>query len=168
MNLHLSDWEWLRVVTSLLFIWRGIQDLRDRSGTAWKTEDEYKNFRKFSGVTLILGGAAFLFNTILPDIEPWNIILWQLKDELSDAEKAAVKAGIKEGLEGLVGKVPGLLEVHVNINGLPTSNADVMLDTTLESFEALKGYAVHPAHVAVADGKVRPYTKTRVCMDYEV
>ena len=74
MNLHLSDWEWLRVVTSLLFIWRGIQDLRDRSGTAWKTEDERKNFRKFSGVTLILGGAAFLFNTILPDIEPWNII----------------------------------------------------------------------------------------------
>ena len=93
-----------------------------------------------------------------------HIILWQLKDELSDAEKAAVKAGIKEGLEGLVGKVPGLLEVHVNI----MSNADVMLDTTLESFEALKGYAVHPAHVAVADGKVRPYTKTRVCMDYEV
>ena len=97
-----------------------------------------------------------------------HIILWQLKDELSDAEKATVKAGIKEGLEGLVGKVPGLLEVHVNINGLPTSNADVMLDTTLESFEALKGYAVHPAHVAVADGKVRPYTKNRVCMDYEV
>ena len=53
-----------------------------------------------------------------------HIILWQLKDELSDAEKAAVKAGIKEGLEGLVGKVPGLLEVHVNINGLPTSNQD--------------------------------------------
>jgi len=73
MNLHLSDWEWLRVVTSLLFIWRGIQDLRDRSGTAWKTEDERKNFRKFSGVTLILGGAAFLFlgwqvcrNSLLP------------------------------------------------------------------------------------------------------
>ena len=87
-----------------------------------------------------------------------HIILWQLKDELSDAEKATVKACIKEGL----------VEVHVNINGLPTSNADVMLDTTLESFEALKGYAVHPAHVAVADGKVRPYTKTRVCLDYEV
>ena len=80
-----------------------------------------------------------------------HIILWQLKDELSDAEKAAVKAGIKEGLEGLVGKVPGLLEVHVNINGLPTSNADVMLDTTLESFEALKGYAVqNPLSLASA------------------
>ena len=92
----------------------------------------------------------------------------QLKDELSEAEKAAVKAGIKEGLEGLAGKVPGLVEVHVNINGLPSSTADVMLDTTFESAEALKGYSVHPAHVAVADGKVRPYTKTRVCLDYEV
>jgi len=97
-----------------------------------------------------------------------HIILWQLKDELSAAEKAEIKANIKTGLEGLAGQIPGLVEVHVNINGLPTSNADVMLDTTLESFEALKGYAVHPAHVAVADGKVRPYTKTRVCLDFEV
>ena len=97
-----------------------------------------------------------------------HIILWQLKDELSDAEKATVKAGIKEGLEGLVGKVPGLLEVHVNINGLPSSNADLMLDTTFTDAAALKGYSTHPAHVAVADGKVRPYTKTRVCLDFEV
>ena len=94
-----------------------------------------------------------------------HVILWQLKDELSDAEKAAVKAGIKEGLAG---KVPGLVEVHVNINGLPSSTADLMLDTTFESAEALKGYSVHPAHVAVADGKVRPYTKARFCLDYEV
>ena len=97
-----------------------------------------------------------------------HIILWQLKDELSDAEKAAVKAGIKEGLEGLVGKVPGLVEVHVNINGLPTSNADVMLDTTFTDAASLKGYSTHPAHVAVADSKVRPYYKTRMCLDYEV
>lgn len=82
--------------------------------------------------------------------------------------KAAVKAGIKEGLEGLAGKVPGLVEVHVNINGLPSSTADLMLDTTFESAEALKGYSTHPAHVAVADGKVRPYTKARFCLDYEI
>lgn len=97
-----------------------------------------------------------------------HIILWQLKDEFSEEEKAAVKQGIKEGLEGLVGTVPGLLELHVNTEPLPTSNADLMLDSMLESFEALKGYAVHPAHVAVADGKVRPNVKSRVCMDYEV
>ena len=97
-----------------------------------------------------------------------HIILWQLKDELTDAQKAQVKKEIKEGLEGLVGKVPGLLEVHVNINGLASSNADVMLDCTLTDEESLKGYAVHPDPLAVANGKVRPHPKLRVCMDYEV
>ena len=70
--------------------------------------------------------------------------------------------------EGLAGKVPGLTEVHVQTQGLASSNADVMLDTTLVDETALKGYAVHPEHVKVADSKVRPYTKTRVCMDFEV
>ena len=50
-----------------------------------------------------------------------HIILWQLKDELSAAEKAEIKANIKTGLEGLAGQIPGLVEVHVNINGLPSS-----------------------------------------------
>ena len=97
-----------------------------------------------------------------------HIILWQLKDELSAAEKAEIKANIKTGLEGLAGQIPGLVEVHVNINGLPSSNADLMLDTTFESAEALKGYSKHPAHGAVADSKVRPYTKARFCLDYEI
>lgn len=97
-----------------------------------------------------------------------HVILWTLKEEFSEEEKEAIKAGIKEGLEALMGQVPGLLEIKVNTNGLASSNADLMLDSTFESEEALKGYAVHPAHVAVADGKVRPYTASRVCLDYEI
>ena len=97
-----------------------------------------------------------------------HIILWQLKPELSAAEKADVKAGIKAGLEGLAGQIPGLVDIHVQTEGLPSSNADVMLDSTFTDEAAIKGYAVHPAHVAVADGKVRPFTANRVCLDYEV
>ena len=97
-----------------------------------------------------------------------HIILWQLKDELTEVEKQEVKKGIKEGLEGLMGKIPGLLEIKVQTQGLKSSNAEVMLDSSFESEDALKGYATHPEHVAVADGKVRPYTKTRLCLDYEV
>ena len=98
-----------------------------------------------------------------------HIILWTLNPELSEEEKASVKAGIKAGLEGLVGKVPGLLDVKVHIDGrLASSNADVMLDSTLESPEALKGYAVHPDHVAVANNKVRPYTVQRACLDFDI
>ncbi|MDO4496726.1 MAG: Dabb family protein [Bacteroidales bacterium] len=98
-----------------------------------------------------------------------HIILWKLREDLTEAEKETVKAGIKEGLEGLLGQVPGLVEIKVNISGrLDSSNCDVMLDSTLESPEALKGYAVHPAHVAVANGKVRPYTCQRTCLDFEI
>ncbi|MDE6916893.1 MAG: Dabb family protein [Lachnospiraceae bacterium] len=96
-----------------------------------------------------------------------HVILWQLKDELSDNERAEVRSGIKEGLEALRGKIPGMIDIRVEVNPLASSNADVMLDSSFESEEALKGYAVHPEHVAVADSRVRPYTKARVCMDYE-
>lgn len=97
-----------------------------------------------------------------------HVILWTLKDELSAEEKMTIKQGIKEGLEGLKGKVPGIVDIKVNINGLESSNADIMLDSTFENVEALKGYSVHPEHVAVADSKVRPYTKIRSCLDFEV
>lgn len=97
-----------------------------------------------------------------------HVILWQLKDELSAEEKIEVKKGIKEGLEGLAGKIPGLVDIKVNIEGLASSNADLMLDSTFDDEEALKGYSIHPDHVWVADSKVRPYTRNRVCLDYEV
>ena len=98
-----------------------------------------------------------------------HIILWTLNPELSEEEKEAVKAGIKEGLEGLVGKVPGLIDVKVHISGrLESSTADLMLDCTLENDEALKGYAKHPEHLEVANTKVRPYTVQRACLDFEV
>ena len=96
-----------------------------------------------------------------------HIILWQLKDELTKEEKDSVKAGIKKGIESLQGKIDGLLEIKVQTEGLPSSNADLMLYSVFDSAEALKGYAVHPAHVEVADTKVRPFTKTRLCLDFE-
>ena len=96
-----------------------------------------------------------------------HIILWTLKETDAD-KKAEILANMKEHLEGLAGKVPGLLEVHVRTNPLASSNAEVMLDTTLENEEMLKGYQKHPAQVEVANTYVRPYTDVRMCMDYEV
>lgn len=98
-----------------------------------------------------------------------HIILWKFRSDLSETEKRSAAEAIKQGLEGLQGQVPGLLDIHVQIDGrLETSNADIMLDSTLESFDALKGYAVHPAHVAVANEKVRPFTEVRTCLDYQI
>lgn len=97
-----------------------------------------------------------------------HVILWTLKDEYTNEQKDDIKKGIKGGLEGLAGKIPGMIDIKVNTNPLPSSNCDVMLDSTFEDEASLKGYAVHPEHVAVADGKVRPFTASRTCMDYEV
>ena len=97
-----------------------------------------------------------------------HIILWQLKEELKGDEKEQIKNNMKAHLEALVGKVPGLISMQIVIDGLESSNADVMLDSTLEDEAALKVYAVHPEHVAVADTYVRPFTAVRTCMDYEV
>lgn len=96
-----------------------------------------------------------------------HIILWTLK-EYSEKEKAEIKKGIKEGLEGLKGKIDGLVDIKVYTEGLPSSNADLMLDSTFINEEALKGYAVHPEHVYVADTFVRPFTATRSCLDFEI
>ncbi len=98
-----------------------------------------------------------------------HIILWKLRSELSAEEKQSAAQAIKKGLEGLKGQIPGLLDIHVQATGqLASSNADIMLDSTLESEDALKGYAVHPAHVAVANGIVRPNTEVRTCLDFEI
>ncbi|MBE6727987.1 MAG: Dabb family protein [Ruminococcaceae bacterium] len=92
-----------------------------------------------------------------------HIILWKLKAEHN---KDAVKQDMKQNLEALLGKVPGLLEIKIQTEKLPSSNVDVMLYSVLESEEALKGYATHPDHVYVADTFVRPFTETRSCIDF--
>ncbi len=97
-----------------------------------------------------------------------HVILWTLKDEYSGDQISKIKAGIKAGLEGLAGQIPGLKEIKVNTEPLSSSNCDVMLDSLFEDETSLKGYSDHPAHVEVANTKVRPYTATRTCMDYEV
>ena len=96
-----------------------------------------------------------------------HIILWKLKENFSASEKETIKAGIKEGLESLKGVVPGLEAIVVQTRGLASSNADVMLDSTFTDEAALKNYAVHPAHVEVANTKVRPFTEVRLCLDFE-
>lgn len=95
-----------------------------------------------------------------------HVIVWTIKDEYSEEEKEQIKKGVKEGLEGLKGIIPGLLEIKVNTEPLPGSSGDAMLDSVFEDFDALNNYKDHPAHVAVATGKVRPFMKIRSSFDF--
>ena len=94
-----------------------------------------------------------------------HIILWKLKEEHNNF---TIKKGIKDGLEGLLGKIPGLVEISVQTDSLSSSNADVMLYSVFSDAAALKNYATHPEHVFVANTFVRPFTETRLCLDFEI
>lgn len=93
-----------------------------------------------------------------------HIILWKLKSDIAEPNK--VKAEIKAGLEGLKGVIPGLIDIKVVTDGLASSNVDLMLDSSFENEAALKNYAINPAHVVIANGKVRPFTASRACFDF--
>ena len=75
MNLNLSGWDWLNAALGVLFLYRGIRDLYNGTGTGWSSEDEKKHFRKFYGITSTIGGAFLLVNIFLPKVEPLNSIL---------------------------------------------------------------------------------------------
>ncbi len=96
-----------------------------------------------------------------------HIVMWNFVETLSDEEKKAAGAKMKEILEPLKDVVPGVVSLKVVVNELPSSNRDVALIGDYESVEALNGYTVHPAHVEA--GKfVRSVTCNRSCLDFEL
>lgn len=95
-----------------------------------------------------------------------HMIIWKMKEEVAD--KAATAAAIKEALEGLCGKIEGLLSMHIHTECYPCSAGDLMMDSAFVDLAALQAYQKHPLHVAVADGLVRPVMVQRLSFDYEV
>lgn len=96
-----------------------------------------------------------------------HIVMWNFKDEIPVEKRDEIKETMQKELSGLVGQVPGLLTVDFVKTPLASSTHDIALVTTLEKAEDIAVYAVHPAHVAVADNYVRPYVCNRSCLDYE-
>lgn len=96
-----------------------------------------------------------------------HIILWKLK-EMTEKERAVVKANAKSALEALVGRIDGLIDAKVITDGLASSNADMMLDSSFESEAALLAYRDHPLHKEAANTFVRPFYAERFCLDFEV
>ena len=96
-----------------------------------------------------------------------HIVLWNFNEKLNEKERREAGQKMKELLESLIDVVEGVIELKVVINEFGSSNRDIALISSFESAEALKGYQVHPGHVAA--GKfVRSVTCDRACLDYEL
>jgi len=96
-----------------------------------------------------------------------HIVMWRFADEAEGADKATNLRIVRDRLAALDGLVPGLLTLEPVIPDALEHDYDLVLYSEFESVEALKAYATHPDHVAVAGliGKVRT---ERVCVDYQV
>lgn len=95
-----------------------------------------------------------------------HIVLWRLHDEANGNTKAENAQLIKEKLESMQGKIPGMLKVEVGINFNETDLAsDVVLYSEFESKEALDAYQVHPEHVKFKEF-VSSYRFERRVVDY--
>jgi len=96
-----------------------------------------------------------------------HIVMWNFADEAEGADKATNLKKVREALLGLTQVVPGILTLEPVIPTDPFEHSyDLVLYSEFESPAALKAYAEHPDHVAVAGfiGKART---SRVCVDYE-
>ena len=96
-----------------------------------------------------------------------HLVGWNLQ-ATEEAERAAAVVAIRDALEGLVGVVPGLLDLRVFENGADIArNSDLALIAHYETVDDLKAYIVHPAHEA-AVVVVKANTKDRWAIDYEL
>lgn len=88
-----------------------------------------------------------------------HIVLWRLKN------KADV-ARVKQELESMRGKIPGLLSLEVGVNFAESSPVDLGLYTEFADRAALNAYSDHPVHVPVKQA-LGPLIQDRWVLDYQ-
>lgn len=92
-----------------------------------------------------------------------HIVLWNLQDQAEGNSKATNGALIKEGLEGLLGKIDGMTRAEVAVGTNP-EGYDLCLLSEFTSQEALDAYQKNPLHDKVRQF-VRKVISSRVVFD---
>ena len=73
----------------------------------------------------------------------------------------------KAAIEALPQKIDFIRDIRVGLNINPDEQWDICLDSTFDSLDDVKAYAVHPDHVAAA-GILKDAKDGRACVDYEM
>ena len=90
-----------------------------------------------------------------------HIVMYTFKQGVDEEHAIGI---IRDALTPLVGKIPGLrhLEVQLAFQGMHYA-----LYSEFDSREALENYAVHPLHLEAKE-KFHHFIDTRVAADYEL
>ena len=97
-----------------------------------------------------------------------HTIMWKIVEDSEGRSKEDITAKMKELLEGLNGKIPGLIRIEIGVNTLDAENVfDIILIGDFESKEAYAKYSKHPEHE-----KIIPFFKSlkldRTIVDYDL
>ena len=96
-----------------------------------------------------------------------HIVFWRMNGE-TPAQRHAQAQAIKQALEALNGRIPGLLRLEVGIDISGDADAsDVVLYSEFTDRAALEAYHHHPEHEKAAP-VVRAARCERRVVDYEV
>lgn len=95
-----------------------------------------------------------------------HIVMWNLKDNAEGGTREENAIKIKNKLEGLYGKVEGLLKCEVNRNFNP-NGYDVCLYSEFTDKNALEFYQNHPLHLEIKKF-VHAVITERVVADTEI
>ena len=96
-----------------------------------------------------------------------HIVLFKLKESLSNEEKLQIASKFKEAIEALTAYIPSIRKIFVGININENEKWDICLDSSFDSMEDVKAYSVHPNHIAAAQ-IIKDYKADRACCDYEI
>lgn len=96
-----------------------------------------------------------------------HIVLFQLKDGLSQAEKSRIGQDFKAAIEALPARIPFIRKVFVGLNSNPDEQWDICLESEFDSLADVKAYAAHPDHLAAA-ALLKDAKAARACVDYEM
>ena len=95
-----------------------------------------------------------------------HIVLFKLKETLSENEKNEVMNSFKAAIEALPAKIDVIRKIFVGLNMNEAEQWDICLESEFDTLEDVKLYAAHPDHIAAA-GILKDAKAARACVDYE-
>ncbi|WP_020406962.1 Dabb family protein [Hahella ganghwensis] len=96
-----------------------------------------------------------------------RVVLWRLKAQ-TDEDKQRDALKIKQALETMRNKIPGMISITVGINTSDSADAsDVVMQVDFSNQEALEAYESHPEHEKVKP-VIGPLRDERRVVEYEI
>ena len=96
-----------------------------------------------------------------------HVVMLRLKEEAHGNSKEANARLIKQKIEGLRGKIPGMVRLEVGFDFSRTEQSvDLCLFSEFETRAALDAYQTHPAHQAILPFIAEARAERRLA-DYE-